>query len=264
MNSFQSNLRAAQARWGKLSQPLRRALREITKKHEVSVAASELLYLNDAWYVTHAGLLQIARRCRCSGIAVEVVAELSNASISRWVFKATVYTSRTCRGFSGFGDADPSNVSSLVRGAELRVAETRAVNRALRKAYGVGICSIEEIGSSFCQPADAVQASTTPVPQSGLGSRPLRDRLCLLVRQHRLDAALVKAYATDFCDVAELRLASRERVSKFITHLAEYAQRDRDGLLCQLNSYARKGPTEALVQIATDSGGESGKSEGAA
>ena len=25
-------------------------------------------------------------------------------------------------------------------------AETRAVNRALRKAYGIGICSVEEIG----------------------------------------------------------------------------------------------------------------------
>jgi hypothetical protein len=29
----------------------------------------------------------------------------------------------------------------------MRVAETRAVNRALRKAYGIGICSVEEIGS---------------------------------------------------------------------------------------------------------------------
>ena len=30
----------------------------------------------------------------------------------------------------------------------MRVAETRAVNRALRKAYGIGICSVEEIGPS--------------------------------------------------------------------------------------------------------------------
>jgi hypothetical protein len=31
----------------------------------------------------------------------------------------------------GLGDADPSNVSSLVHGAEMRVAETRAVNLGL-------------------------------------------------------------------------------------------------------------------------------------
>jgi hypothetical protein len=37
----------------------------------------------------------------------------------------------------GYGDANPSNVSPLVRGAEMRIAETRAVNRALRKAYWI-------------------------------------------------------------------------------------------------------------------------------
>jgi hypothetical protein len=72
---------------------------------------------------------------------------LANPSSLTWAFKATVYKSRTCKGFVGYGDADPSNVSSLVRGAEMRVAETRAVTRALRKAYGIGICSVEEIGS---------------------------------------------------------------------------------------------------------------------
>jgi hypothetical protein len=38
----------------------------------------------------------------------------------------------------------PSNVSPLVHGAEMRVAETQAVKRALRKAYGIGICSVEK------------------------------------------------------------------------------------------------------------------------
>lgn len=53
-----------------------------------------------------------------------------------------------CGGQCAVGDADPTNTSSLVRGAEMRVAETRAVNQALRKAYGIGICSVEEIGTS--------------------------------------------------------------------------------------------------------------------
>jgi hypothetical protein len=75
----------------------------------------------------------------------------SDPSIGRWAFKATVYKSRTCKGFVGYGDTDPSNASSLVHGAEMRVAETRAVKRALRKAYGIGICSVEEIGS-FAEP----------------------------------------------------------------------------------------------------------------
>jgi hypothetical protein len=64
--------------------------------------------------------------------------------MGRWVFRAKVHKSQS-KSFVGYGDADPSNVSPLVRGAEMRVAETRAVNRALRKAYGIGICSVEEI-----------------------------------------------------------------------------------------------------------------------
>jgi len=50
----------------------------------------------------------------------------------------------------------------------------------------------------------------------------------------------VKAYAADYCDISELRQASREQVATFIQHLGEYAQSDRDGLLCQLNSYVAK------------------------
>jgi hypothetical protein len=42
-------------------------------------------------------------------------------------------------------------IVSLVHGAEMRVAETRAVNRALRKAYDIGICWVEEIGA-FAEP----------------------------------------------------------------------------------------------------------------
>ena len=51
----------------------------------------------------------------------------------------------------------------------------------------------------------------------------LRDRLLVLIRQQKLDGALVKAYAADFCDVKELRDASKEQIQQFIDHLSEYA-----------------------------------------
>ena len=154
------------------------------------------------------------------------------------------------RGLVSYGDADPSNVSPLVRGAEMRVAETRAVNRALRKAYGIGICSVEELGSFSGPLSPAAQVKKLPAkaePVNGNGHHPLRDRLCLLIRQHQLDPSLVKAYAADYCEVSELRQASREQVATFIKHLAEYAQSDREGLVYQLNSYAPKPATPAVV-----------------
>jgi hypothetical protein len=51
---------------------------------------------------------------------------------------------------------------------------------------------------------------------------------------------LVKAYATDFCGVKALRDATREQVEAFVAHLADWAEKDRNGLLCQLNSYPAK------------------------
>src|ERR1700683_1830121 len=111
-----------------------------------SIALGDLLLLDGKWYVTHTGLIRLAQRRRCHGISVQRVRDCCDPTISRWVFRATVYKSPRSRGFVGYGDADPSNVSSLVHGAEMRVAETRAVNRALRKAYGIGLCSVEELG----------------------------------------------------------------------------------------------------------------------
>ena len=122
-------------------------LAAITREFQFSFKAGELQVINGNWYVTHMGLLRLARRKRCSGIHVEAVDSLCDSGINRFVLKATVFPSKGSSGFVGYGDADPSNVSSLVRGAEMRVAETRAVNRALRKAYGIGMCSVEEIGT---------------------------------------------------------------------------------------------------------------------
>ena len=47
---------------------------------------------------------------------------------------------------SGIGDADPSNVSPMMKGHLLRMAETRAKARALRDAVNVGMAALEELG----------------------------------------------------------------------------------------------------------------------
>jgi hypothetical protein len=233
------NVWLAKQRWGGLPRIALRALQELTREYRLSVALGDLLFLGERWYVSHAGLLRIAQRRRCSAIKVECVGEFSDPEASRWAFKATVYKSRTCGGFVGYGDADPSNVSPLVHGAEMRVAETRAVNRALRKAYGIGICSVEEIGS-LAESSQSPRESRKipPQPANGnYGGPKVRDRLCQIIRQHQLDATLVKSYATDFCGVKTLREATREQVENFVAHLADWAEKDRNALLCQLNSY---------------------------
>ena len=237
-DNFARESRFAKLLYGDLPKSVIRALSELIQRHQVSVINGDVKYLDGGWYVTHSGLLRLAERRRCAGIHCRPILESSDPMASRWVFRAAVFKSRACRGFVGYGDADPSNVSFLVHGAEMRVAETRAVNRALRKAYGIGICSVEEIGS-FAEPRQASPESKKlpPQPTNGNGGRTVRDRLCQVIRQHQLDPNLVKTYATDFCGVKALRDATREQVEAFVTHLADWAEKDRNALLCQLNSY---------------------------
>jgi hypothetical protein len=241
--AFRANAKLARVLWGKPSKIAMHGLKALTVRYSVSVAAGDIQLIDGRWYVTHGGLLRIAQRNRCSGMRTAVEKGLSDPASSRWVFRATVYKSPRSRGFVGYGDADPSNVSSLVHGAEMRVAETRAVNRALRKAYGIGLCSVEELGWTprFTSPGPSAQRKAPTNGKNGHqnGQPRLRDRLCLLIRQHELDAALVKAYAADYCGTPTLRDASRDQVEGFINDLAERAAKDRDGLVCQLNSYSK-------------------------
>src|ERR1700687_2436995 len=130
--------RFAKSLYGDLAKPVLCALRELIQRHQISVTRGDVKYLNGGWYVTHSGLLGLAERRHCAGIHSRPVLASSDPATSRWVFRAAVFKTNSCRGFVGYGDADPSNVSPLVHGAEMRVAETRAVNRALRKAYGIG------------------------------------------------------------------------------------------------------------------------------
>jgi len=143
-----------------------------------------------ASYVTHGDLLRLALRKRCYGIVTEPVLALCRQEKNFWVFKATVFKSSKCRGFVGHGDAHPGNVSPLIfNNAEMRMAETRAVNRALRKAYGVALCSLEELPPWALSPQQipelrrslqsrppfqkgAQHAHQNPWPQPGNGTKP--------------------------------------------------------------------------------------------
>ena len=261
MKARNSNARQARAIWGKLSPKTMASLKELIGRHALSVSSGDLQLLDGRWYVTHSGLLRIAKRCRCSGISTSIDRFASDVSNRRWVFKAIVYKGRGAKRFVGYGDADPSNVSPLVRGAEMRVAETRAVNRALRKAYGIGLCSVEELGwASGSARSDAPSSNSNGSHSSngshgsngsharngsnGSNGNPsrLRDKLCLLIRQYDLDPILVKEYAAHFCGTETIKDASRDLVESFIAHLSSSAKEDIDGLICKLNSFSR--PTE--------------------
>jgi hypothetical protein len=86
-----------------------------TPKAKARPAPPESLARTDEGaFVSHAALLRLAMRQRCSGIHSEPVLTLCRPQKNFWVFKATVYKSAKCRGFVGYGDAHPGNVSPLI------------------------------------------------------------------------------------------------------------------------------------------------------
>src|ERR1700730_4261916 len=92
--------------WGAcVSGNLLEQFKELVQTIGISVAAGDIQLLDGKWYVTHSGLLRCARRKRCVGIETAMILEFCDRANDHYVFRATVFTSRTCKGFVGYGDA---------------------------------------------------------------------------------------------------------------------------------------------------------------
>jgi len=100
-----------------------------------------VVWLQGREYLTHNGLLRVAHEHGLKSIQNELI---------HWDPKAKAAVIRTIvegeRGvYTGYGDANPNNVAKHLREATLRMAETRAVNRALRLYTGLGMTTTEEL-----------------------------------------------------------------------------------------------------------------------
>ena len=215
---------------GGLAKRQRSQLRELTLKFGVSLQLGDFILLDGRWFVTYSGLLRLAYRKGCCSMTAEPVREYCDPTLSRWVFRAAVGRRPGTRLFVAYGEANPGNTSTLAKGCELRIAETRATARALRKAFGIGLCSVDELGSH--------PFSVRPRNNDCSNGQPrLRDKLCLLIRNYELDPTLVKRYAADFCGTETLREASRDLVEAFVSTISQEAANNRAALVCKLNSY---------------------------
>ena len=164
------NTKHARALWGVMPRGALESLRELTRRFALCVSEGHLQFLGGHWYITHSGLLRIAADRRCLGISTSVQKSLSTPSTNRWVFRATVYKSRDSKGFVGFGDADPSNVSSLVRGAECGLP---------KRGLSIALCArLMESGSARSRNSDPSQPQFHRCPKRKAVRSVERKRLC--------------------------------------------------------------------------------------
>jgi hypothetical protein len=114
------------------------------------------------------GLLSLAHDEELRSIRTRLVELPSATNGQRAVVRALVRTKRGL--FTGTGDATPENVNPEVAGHIIRVAESRAIARALRLAVNIGEVAIEELG------ARVVRLGTTERPANGSGFNAFRER----------------------------------------------------------------------------------------
>jgi hypothetical protein len=91
------------------------------------------------------GLLSLAHDEELRSVRTRIVELPTDTNGFRAVVRAAV---RTRRGlFTATGDATPENVNPEVSGHTIRVAESRAIARALRLAVNIGEVAVEELGA---------------------------------------------------------------------------------------------------------------------
>ena len=89
-------------------------------------------------FVLFEGLLNLFHENGGQSIKTEIV------STNPFIVQATAEGERGV--FQGIGDADETNVNRMIVRHKLRMAETRAICRALRWYNNIGMCSADELG----------------------------------------------------------------------------------------------------------------------
>jgi len=109
-------------------------------------------------YLSHPGLLRVAHEHGLKGIECDLISWDAEGRAA--VMRARAEGERGT--YTAYGDASPKNVGKMIANATLRMAETRAVNRALRLYTGLGMTTTEELPGDHGE--SAKKASVKPEP----------------------------------------------------------------------------------------------------
>ena len=120
-------------------------LTAVSQRYGLDPLAREVMMLDGNVYVTAAGIKRLAiQDPDYDGCEIEIIER--NWETNQFLVKAKVWKKDCSRPFEDFGDASPEN-SRMKGGALLRHAITRARARAMRSAFSIPFCSVEELDS---------------------------------------------------------------------------------------------------------------------
>ena len=96
--------------------------------------------IKDKEFVVFEGLLDMFHRNGGKDVSTELIKVTGKGTV---IFKAVVSGERGA--FEAHGDANAENVNSMIAPHFIRMAETRAIARAMRLYNNIGMTSAEEI-----------------------------------------------------------------------------------------------------------------------
>ena len=115
-----------------------------TEAPQQTIAPKFVQNISGKDFVNFEGLLDLAHRQGLKDVQTELLQAPAEGNSLIAIIRACVTTERGR--FSGIGDATPKNVNGRIAPHIVRMAETRAVARALRLACNIGLCSVVELG----------------------------------------------------------------------------------------------------------------------
>ena len=104
------------------------------------IPAEYIKSLQGKEFITHQGLLWMAHKKGLKEVHTEI------ASLEPIIILKATVVMQDGSSFQAYGDATDENVNAQIKPHKIRMAETRAVNRALRLATNLGMTSAEELG----------------------------------------------------------------------------------------------------------------------
>lgn len=130
-----------------------------------NVPAEYRMQVSGREHVTFDGLVHMAHAAGLVGTDTELLQAPTEANKGTAIVRAVATFRRedgSLANFSGIGDANPANTNKVIGLHAIRMAETRALARALRVALNIKGCAFEELGGEGTPAAQPAAPAPTP------------------------------------------------------------------------------------------------------
>ena len=184
-----------------------------------------IVVLGSRPYVTKEGLIYYAQKSgQLAGIEVELVEKTQNFCL----MKAVVKTKDGGR-YEAYGDADINNTNERISPHLIRMAETRAVNRALRIAFPIGLTSYEELAEQDILYNSETGEVIEEIKRTSNGNGHASDRqvnaIKTIAEKRKLTEEQLKELLKNLVNKENLEELSKEEASTVISGLNKLASK---------------------------------------